>query len=86
MADFLGIKRSRLSWATVEKIVERSESGWYQPEIVRAQWLKYERSSRARSGVKGRSEFERQRVRLTKAKAEAAERRLAQAADQSSPR
>jgi hypothetical protein len=75
MADFLGIKRERLSWATREKIVEKDEAGWYHPEIVTAQWLNYERARATKKA--GRGEFERQRVRLTKAKAEAAERRLA---------
>jgi phage terminase Nu1 subunit (DNA packaging protein) len=75
MAGFLSIKRERLQWATREKIVERSEDGSYQPEIVTPAWLKYERS-RSTKG-KNRSELERERVRLTKAKAEAAERRLA---------
>jgi hypothetical protein len=75
MANFLAIKRERLSWATREGIVERDADGSYRPEITVPQWLKYERS---RSALKSkRSEFERQRARLTRAKAEAAERRLA---------
>jgi hypothetical protein len=75
MADFLVIKRERLSWATRNGIIERDRDGSYRPEIVTGQWLKYERGSHAKKA--GRSEFERQRVRLTRAKAETAERRLA---------
>jgi hypothetical protein len=75
MADFLGIKRERLSWATREKIVEKDEAGWYHPEIVTLQWLTYERGRSAKK--EGKSEFERQRARLARAKAEVAERRLA---------
>jgi hypothetical protein len=76
MADFLVIKRERLSWATREGIVERDADGSYRPEIVTGQWLNYERG---RSAKKSRSsEFERQRARLTAAKASTAERRLAQ--------
>jgi hypothetical protein len=75
MADFLAIKRERLSWALRTGIVSRDRDGSYRPEIVTGQWLKYERG---RSALKSkRSEFERQRARLTRAKAEAAERRLA---------
>jgi hypothetical protein len=77
MADFLLIKRARLEWATHEKIVERDADGFYRPEIVTGQWLKYERGPRARSRGRTGSEFEKQRARLTRAKAEAAERRLA---------
>jgi len=76
MAAFLGIKYVRLEWATHEGIVERDSQGLYHPEIVTAQWLTYERSRNAKSAR--RSEFERQRARLTRAKAEAAERKLAQ--------
>jgi phage terminase Nu1 subunit (DNA packaging protein) len=76
MAAFLGIQAVRLAWATREKIIERDKDGLYRPEIVTAQWLAYERSPRARGRKRG-SEFERQRARLTRAKAEAAERRLA---------
>jgi hypothetical protein len=75
MAAFLSIKRVRLSWATREAIVERDADGSYRPEIVTAQWLKYERGRIDKKA--GRSEFERQRVRLTRAKAEEVERRLA---------
>jgi hypothetical protein len=76
MAAFLSIKYVRLEWATHEGIVERDSQGLYHPEIVTAQWLTYERSRNAKSAR--RSEFERQRARLTRAKAEAAERKLAQ--------
>jgi ribosomal protein L18E len=75
MATFLMIKQERLSWATRNGIVERLQDGSYAPEVVTGQWLKYERGRMAKKA--GKSEFERQRVRLTKAKAEAAERKLA---------
>ena len=75
MADFLLIKRERLAWATRERIVDRDEDGSYRPEIVTGQWLNYERGRMQKKSR--RSEFERQRARLTRAKAEAAERRLA---------
>jgi hypothetical protein len=75
MANFLLIKQERLSWATRNGIVERDADGFYRPEIVTPAWLKYER---ARSALKSKhNEFEKQRVRLTRAKAEAAERKLA---------
>ncbi len=76
MAHFLAIKPVRLEWATHEKIVERGEDGFYHPEVVTPAWLAYERSPRAR-GRRKSSEFEKQRARLTAAKADAAERRLA---------
>jgi hypothetical protein len=76
MAAFLGVKYVRLEWASHEKIVERDEDGLYHPETVTRQWLAYERSPRARGRKQG-SEFERQRARLTAAKASAAERKLA---------
>jgi phage terminase Nu1 subunit (DNA packaging protein) len=75
MAAFLGIKPSRLEWAGKEGIIERDERGRYPCEMVTAQWLTYERALHAKGGK--RSEFERQRARLTRAKAEAAERKLA---------
>jgi hypothetical protein len=75
MAAFLGIKPSRLEWAGKEGIIERDEHGRYPCETVTAQWLDYERALHAKGGK--RSEFERQRARLTRAKAEAAERKLA---------
>jgi phage terminase Nu1 subunit (DNA packaging protein) len=75
MADFLGIKRERLSWATREGLVSRNSDDSYQPEIVTPAWLKYERSRAAKKS--GKSELEKERVRLTRAKADAAERRLA---------
>jgi len=75
MAAFLAIKPVRLEWASTEKIVEREDNGLYRPEIVTGQWLAYERGRAAKKA--GRSEFERQRLRLIRAKAEAAERRLA---------
>jgi hypothetical protein len=76
MSDFLGIQDVRLAWATRQKIVERDADGSYRPEVVTAQWLAYERSPRARGRKRG-SEFERARARLTRAKADAAERKLA---------
>jgi phage terminase Nu1 subunit (DNA packaging protein) len=75
MATFLGIKRERLKWATSEGIVERDDGGQYHPEVATSQWLNYERSQIARRA--GESEFERQRARLTRAKAETVERHLA---------
>lgn len=75
MAEFLTITPSRLEWASHEGIVKRERDGLYRPEIVTAQWLTYERGRTAKG--QRRSEFERQRVRLTRAKAEVAERRLA---------
>src|SRR4029453_2316331 len=47
MAQFLAIKRERLQWATREKIVERAFDGSYHPEVVTAQWLRYERKRAA---------------------------------------
>jgi hypothetical protein len=75
MAQFLAIKRERLQWATREKIVERAFDGSYHPEVVTAQWLRYERKRAAQKS--GRSELEKQRIRFVKAKADAQERRLA---------
>ena len=76
MANFLGIKRVRLKWATLQQgIVERDADGFYRPEVATAQWLRYERQNTKTSR---RSELEQERVRLTRAKADAAERRLAQ--------
>jgi hypothetical protein len=75
MAAFLGIKPSRLEWAGKEGIIKRDEQGRYPCETVTAQWLEYERALHAKG--RKRSEYERQRARLTRAKAEAAERKLA---------
>jgi phage terminase Nu1 subunit (DNA packaging protein) len=76
MANFLGIKRVRLKWATLQQgIVERDADGFYRPEIATAQWLRYERQN---TKISRRNELEQERVRLTRAKADAAERRLAQ--------
>ena len=75
MAAFLGIKPSRLGWAGKEGIIKRDEQGRYPCETVTAQWLEYERALHAKG--RKRSEYERQRARLTRAKAEAAERKLA---------
>jgi phage terminase Nu1 subunit (DNA packaging protein) len=76
MADFLAIKRERLAWATREGLVTREANKTYAPEIVTGQWLKYERSRMATKA--GKSKLEVERVRLTKAKADAACLRLAQ--------
>jgi hypothetical protein len=77
MAAFLGVKRERLNWATHEqKIIERGADGFYHPEVVVPLWLEYERSSRARGGTT-HSEFEQERARLYRVKADAAERKLA---------
>lgn len=76
MAEFLSITPSRLEWAGREGIVKREADGCYRPEIVTAQWLKYERGRSAKG--QRQSEFERQRARLTAAKATVAERKLMQ--------
>jgi hypothetical protein len=76
MARFLGIKAIRLSWATTEGIVERDNDGLYHPAVVTPAWLAYVVSPRARNVNRG-NEFERERARLTRAKAAMAELRLA---------
>lgn len=75
MANFLLIKRERLSWATREGIVSRDKDDLYRPEVVTPEWLAYERARSAKKNK--RSEFEKQRARLTSAKAAEVERRLA---------
>jgi hypothetical protein len=75
MAAFLDIKQERLSWATRNGIVTRDRNGFYHPEVVVGQWLQYERKRSLQKSKTG--QFEKQRVRLTRAKAEAAERQLA---------
>jgi hypothetical protein len=75
MAAFLSIKAVTLAWASREKIVTRERDKSYRPEVVVGEWLKYERGRMAKKA--GKSEFERQRVRLTKVKAEVVERNLA---------
>jgi phage terminase Nu1 subunit (DNA packaging protein) len=75
MAAFLAIQRVRMQWARREGIVERGGDGLYDLPIATAQWLKYERSRSAKG--QRRSEIERQRARFIKAKADAAELRLA---------
>jgi hypothetical protein len=72
MAAFLGIKPSRLESAGNEGIIKRDEQGLYPCETVTAEWLDYERGLHAKG--RKRSEFERQRARLTPPKSEAAER------------
>ena len=75
MAAFLAIQRVRMQWARREGIVERGGDGLYDLPIATAQWLKYERGRHAKG--QRRSEIERQRARFIKAKADAAELRLA---------
>jgi len=75
MAEFLAITPSRLEWAGREGIVKRERDGSYRPEIVVGQWLKYERGRNSKG--QRRTEIERQRARFIKAKADAAELRLA---------
>jgi hypothetical protein len=76
MAAFLGLKPARLEWGLHEKIVERGADGFYHPEVVTLQWLTYERAQADKRA--GNNELERQRERLTKAKADIVERRLAE--------
>jgi hypothetical protein len=75
MAAFLGIKVSHLGWAVNEGVIQHDAQGLYPCETVTAQWLAYERALHVKG--KKRSEFERERARLTRAKADAAERKLA---------
>jgi hypothetical protein len=75
MAAFLGIQPVRLKWATREGIVKRNPNGSYSPETVTGQWLAYERKQTAKR--EGRGVLERERIRLIRAKATAAEVRLA---------
>ena len=75
MATFLGIKPSRLEWAGREGIVKRDPDGFYPCETVTAQWLEYERGRRAKANR--RSQLERERAALTRAKRELMELRLA---------
>jgi hypothetical protein len=75
MAAFLGIKYVTLEWATHEGIVKRGDDGKYRPETATLEWLTHERARSAK--CEHRSEFERERIRLTKAKADREELRLA---------
>jgi hypothetical protein len=75
MAAFLGIKYVRLEWATHEGIIKRDDAGKYHPETVTPAWLEYERGRSAKR--EHRSEFEQERIRLIKAKADREELRLA---------
>ena len=51
MAEFLAINASRLEWAGHEGIVKRERDGSYRPEIVTAQWLKYERGRNSKGAA-----------------------------------
>ena len=75
MAAFLRVKPSRLEWAGKEGIVRRDPDGFYPCETVTAQWLEYERGQRAKGNR--RSQLERERAALTRAKRELMELRLA---------
>ena len=76
LADFLRVLPERISQATNRGIIHRvNDSTDYDLDTAVGEWLEYERALHARG--KKRSEFERQRSRLTRAKAEAAERKLA---------
>jgi phage terminase Nu1 subunit (DNA packaging protein) len=75
MAAFLGIKPSRLEWAGKGGIVKRDPDGFYPCETIAAQWLEYERGQRAKGNR--RSQLERERAALTRAKRELTELRLA---------
>jgi hypothetical protein len=77
MADFLGINDVRLAWAVRQKIVEPDKNGLYPVDVVTAKWLAYERGPRARSRGREGSEFEKQRARLTRLRAEGEARKLA---------
>jgi Phage terminase large subunit (GpA) len=74
MAEFISIDVNRLVWAGRKGIVSRDEDGWYRPEVVTHEWLTYERSRSTKSERK--STLERERTRLTRAKAEISELRL----------
>ena len=76
LADLLRVLPERISQATNRGIIHRAnDSTDYDLDTAVGEWLEYERALHARG--KKRSEFERQRSRLTRAKAEAAERKLA---------
>jgi hypothetical protein len=73
MAEFLGLRPERFEWASHVGIVD-CDGDFYHPEIVTPQWLAYVREQSTKRSKN--SEFEKQRVRLTRAKAEEVERRL----------
>jgi len=76
LADLLRVLPERISQATNRGILHRvNDSTDYDLDNAVGEWLEYERALHARG--KKRSEFEQQRARLTRAKAEAAERKLA---------
>jgi hypothetical protein len=77
MADFLCVKRVRLAWGLTHGIVSHDGNGLYDPVETTRKWLEYERGPRARSRGRTSSDFEKQRARLTRAKAVAAERQAA---------
>jgi phage terminase Nu1 subunit (DNA packaging protein) len=75
LADLLRVAPERISQATNRGIVHRVEGSTdYDLDTAVGEWLEYERSQHAKTGKK--SDFERERTRLTRAKAEAAELRL----------
>ena len=74
MAAFLGIDQSRLERATHVGTVERRADKLYDPVPVTAQWLAFERA-RASSG-KRRSQLEREKAALTRARRELVQLRL----------
>jgi phage terminase Nu1 subunit (DNA packaging protein) len=75
LADLLRIAPDRISQATNRGIIRQmNDSTDYDLDTACGEWLEYER--RQAKKKKG-SEFEQQRVRLTRAKAETAERKLA---------
>jgi phage terminase Nu1 subunit (DNA packaging protein) len=76
LADLLRVLPERISQATNRGIIHRVDGSTdYDLDTAVGEWLEYERGLYAKGGKK--SEFERQRARLTKAKAEVAERKLA---------
>jgi phage terminase Nu1 subunit (DNA packaging protein) len=75
LADLLRVVPERISQATNRGIVHRvNGSTDYDLDGAVGEWLEYERALHTRG--KKRSEYEQQRARLTRAKAEAAERKL----------
>jgi phage terminase Nu1 subunit (DNA packaging protein) len=76
LAALLRVLPERISQATNRGIIHRADGATgYDLDSAVGEWLEYERGLHARGRKK--SEFERQRARLTRAKAEAAERKLA---------
>jgi len=76
LADLLRVLPERISQATNRGILHRvNDSTDYDLDDAVGEWLGYERALHARG--KKRSEFEQHHARLTRAEAEAAERKLA---------